>query len=156
MRASEHVHARDDAHEAAVLDHREAVVTGLVDEPRGVAHARVRGDRVGIARHHVGRVRGERLAQPLLEAAKRLEEDRPTEEIDVVRDVEIALVVGQHEIGLGDDPYAAAVGVDHRHAGQLVLAQQAHDLLHGSVRGDRLWRRVHDLAYQLRHARPRH
>ena len=46
----------------------------------------------------------------------------PAEEVHVVRDVEVALVVGQHQVRLGDDPDEAAVGVHHRHARQLVLA----------------------------------
>ena len=36
-------------------------------------------------------------------SAPAVEEDRAPEEVHVVGDVEVALVVGQHQVGLGDD-----------------------------------------------------
>ena len=89
---------------------------------------------------------GEGLAQPLLVAPERLEEDRAPEQVDVVRKVEVALVVGQHEVRLGDDPGEAAVAVEDRHAGQLVVVQGAHDVLDLGVDAHRSRRAVHHVS----------
>src|SRR5215210_2043411 len=131
---AQHVDARDHADEPAVLNDGEPVVTALVDQPGGLAHGRVRPDRVELAGHHVGGVGGERLPQAPLEAAERLEEHCPAEQVDVVRNVQVAVLVGEDEVGLGDDPDHGAVGLHDRNAGQLVLAQRRDDVLHRSLR----------------------
>ena len=96
-------------------------------------------------------VGGERLAQAPLEAAQRLEEDRAPEQVDVVREVQVALVVGQHEVGLGDDPDAAPVAVHDGHARELVGAQRRDDLLDRRVGADghRLQRKAADDAAEV-------
>ena len=68
-----------------------------------------------------------RLAQALLEAPQRLEEDDAAEQLDVVREVQVALLVGDDEVGLGDDADAAPALVDDRHARQVVGLQRPHD-----------------------------
>ena len=70
-------------------------------------------------------MRGGRLAQPLLEVPERLEEDDAAEQLEVVRQVQVGVLAGEHEVGLGDDPDAAPALVHHGHARQLVLAQHA-------------------------------
>ena len=64
-----------------------------------------------------------------LEAPQRLEEHRASEQVHVVRDVEVPLVVGQHQVRLGDDADAGAGVVHHRQAGQLVVAQEPDHVL---------------------------
>ena len=70
-----------------------------------------------------------RPPQALLEVLHRLEEHDPAEQLDEVRQVQIVLLPGHDEVVLGDDPDAAAAVVDDRHAAQLVVAQDADDLL---------------------------
>jgi hypothetical protein len=144
--------ARDHADEPAlVVDHRKPVVARVVDEPSGLADGRVRGGRIGIGSHHVRCRRGERLPQPLLEPPERLEEDGAAVEVHVVRNVEVTLVIREHQIRLRDDPCQPALPVDHRHAGQRVLAQRRDDVLHARVGRHRHRIGVHDLPDQLRH-----
>src|SRR4051794_12974335 len=150
---AEHVQPGHHADQLAVLDDRKPVVTGIVDEPRGLADAGVRTDRVDVAGHHVGGVGGERLAQAIPEAAQRLEEDRAPKEVDVVRDVQVAVVVWKHEVGLGDDAPDCALRVHDRQARQLVLAQRGHHVLHGRLGRDRDGVRIHDLADLVCHGR---
>src|SRR4051794_15610463 len=131
---AEHVDARDHADELAVLYDREPVVAALVNQPSGLADGRVRPDRVGVAGHHVGGVGGEGLAQAVPEAAQRLEEDGAPEEVDVVRDVQVAVLVREHQVGLGDDAPNGALGIHDRQARQLVLLQRGDDVLHRGLR----------------------
>ena len=79
-------------------------------------------------------VGGDRLAQALLEVAERLEEDDAAEQADHVRQVQVALLVGDDEVALGDHADAAPAVVDDRDAGEVVLAQQVDDALDGVVR----------------------
>ena len=117
------------ANECGGVDNITVVVARFVDQPRGLVDRRVDVDGVGIGGHHVARVGRERLAQPALEAAQRLEEDRPAEELYVVRDVKVAVLVRQHQVALGDDADAPAVLVDDRDARKLVIAKRRHDVL---------------------------
>jgi hypothetical protein len=69
-------------------------------QARGLAHGRLGLDRDRVLRHQVARLGGEGLAQAVLEALERLEEDRAAEELDVVRQVEVRALLGEHEVGL--------------------------------------------------------
>jgi hypothetical protein len=65
--------------------------------------------------------------------------------------VQLLVLAGDHEVGLGDDAHAAAALVDHRHARQIGFAQNADDLL-DRIR-DRHDRHVgiHDVPHRQRH-----
>ena len=82
-------------------------------------------DRHRVLGHQVARQRRGRLAQAVLEVAQRLEEHEAAEQLEVVRQVQVGVLAGHDQVGLGDDADAAPARVDHRHAGQLVLAQDA-------------------------------
>ena len=90
--------------EPAVLHHREPVVAGVVDEPGRLRHAGVRArpcrDRVVIMSDafEANALRSRSSKRP---SGSR--KTVPAEEVDVVGQVQVALVVGQHEVGLGDD-----------------------------------------------------
>ena len=45
---------------------------------------------------------------------ERLEEDEAAEELEVVRQVQVGVLAGHDQVGLGDDPDAAPAGVDDR------------------------------------------
>ena len=121
---------------------------GIGDQPGGLARAVVGRDGHGVRGHHVGGGGGGGLVQAVLEPPERLEEDDAPEELDVVRDVEVALVVGEDQVRFRDDSLQLPVTVDDGHARELVLAERLHDLLDGGIRmhGHRV--RGHDLAYQ--------
>jgi hypothetical protein len=135
-----------------VLDDGQAVVAALGDRAPGLAHARVGADGDRVLGHEVGHGHCGRLAQAVLEVPQRLEEHHAAEQLDVVRDVEVApLVVGDDEVLLGHDPDTATAVVDHRQARQLVLAHARDDRLHAVVRHDGHGVGVHDVAHDEGH-----
>jgi hypothetical protein len=86
------------------------------------------------------------------EAAERLEEDRATKQVDVVGDVQVAVVVGEHQVGLGDHAHDAALVVHHGQARQLVTAERRHHFLDRRVRPHRGGLGVHDVAHDCGHS----
>src|SRR4051812_37043918 len=141
----EYVDPRDHAHQPPVLGHRQPVVPPAGDDPPGLVDAGVGRDRDRVLGHHVRHGQRQRLAQALLEVARRLEEDDAAEQLDVVREVQVALLVGDDEVGLRDDPDAAPALVDDRHARQFVPAQELHDGLGVVLRLHRDRIGVHDV-----------
>ena len=59
------------------------------------ADGRARRDRHRVLGHQVAGLGGERLAQPVLEALQRLEEDGAAEELDVVRQVQVRALLAR-------------------------------------------------------------
>jgi hypothetical protein len=135
-----------------VFDDREAVVLLARDHVRGLAHRRVGLDRHRVRRHHVLGRGGERLAGALLEVRPALEEHDAAEQLEVVRQVEVLTLVGQHEVGLGDDPDAAPALVDHGNAAEVVLVHHAQDQLDGVRDRNAHGIGIHDVSHRQRHS----
>ena len=151
---AEHVEARDDADERP----SSRPPAGGCGPTRG-SGARPRCtvvsglDRVGVARSSCPRRSRRTPCAGAPRTAQRLEEDRAAEQVDVVRQVEVALVVGQHESASVTIPTQRPSPSTTGTPGQLVLAQHARRPPRPGVRADRRRVGVHDVAHQLGHSR---
>ena len=124
---------------------RQSIVVTLGDQLRRVPRGVVRPDGDRISGHHVGDGGRERPTQPLLKVLGRLEVDDAAPEIDVVGQMQVGVLVADHEVGVGDDADDLVRVVDHRNAGQLVLAHQAKQGLDIRFRIDADDVRSHDV-----------
>ena len=100
-----------------------------------------------LGRHDVGHGVAHHLPEALLELLLPAEVDEVAEQPEVMGQAHVG--VFDHEVALGDDADEAAVAVDHRHAAQILLLQQQHEVVNGGLGRDR-----HDVAlHDVGHAR---
>ena len=79
-------------------------------------------DRVG--GHQLRDLGGEGFLQPLLEALHRADEDDPAHDVEVVRQVQVGLLLAEDQVRLADDADDLAVVVDDRNRAEVGLRQQ--------------------------------
>ena len=110
-------------------------------------------DRVG--GHQVADVGREGLVEPLLEALHRADEDDPAHDVEVVRQVQVGLLLAEDQVGLADDADDLVLGVDDRRSRpRSVLASRSIALRRVLLAGDGGHVGVHDLGGGL-HRRTR-